>query len=44
MILSSGHPEYAAEERLGEDRPSGFIQKPYTPAELAERLTTVLQA
>jgi PAS domain S-box-containing protein len=44
VLLSSGHAESEAESRLGDERPSGFIQKPYRPADLAERVRRTLAA
>jgi two-component system cell cycle sensor histidine kinase/response regulator CckA len=42
VLLSSGHPESEAEDRLSGERLSGFIQKPYRSAELIERVKAAL--
>jgi PAS domain S-box-containing protein len=44
VLLSSGHAESEAQARLGGECPSGFIQKPYRPSELAERVRQSLAA
>ena len=42
VLLSSGHPESEAENRLQGERPSGFIQKPYRPADLVDRVKAAI--
>lgn len=43
VILSSGFNEQMASRRFCEPAPAGFIHKPYTPAELAQRIREVLE-
>ena len=43
IVLSSGFNEAEAIQRFAGKRLSGFIQKPYTAAQLAEKLKTVLE-
>jgi two-component system cell cycle sensor histidine kinase/response regulator CckA len=42
VIVSSGYTEAIAMERLGGKRVAGFIQKPYTSHQLAEKVKSVL--
>jgi PAS domain-containing protein len=42
VLLSSGHPESEAENRLQGERPSGFIQKPYRPADLVDQVRAAI--
>jgi two-component system cell cycle sensor histidine kinase/response regulator CckA len=44
LILSSGYAESEALERFGRDLLSGFLQKPYTPRALLEKVAEVLSA
>jgi CheY-like chemotaxis protein len=43
IVLSSGFNEAEAIQRFAGQRLSGFIQKPYTAAQLAEKIKTVLE-
>jgi PAS domain S-box-containing protein len=43
ILLSSGFNEAEAIQRFAGQRLSGFIQKPYTAAQLAEKIKTVLE-
>jgi PAS domain S-box-containing protein len=43
IVLSSGFNEAEAIQRFAGQRLSGFIQKPYTAAQLAEKVKTVLE-
>jgi len=43
IVLSSGSNEAEAIQRFAGQRLSGFIQKPYTAAQLAEKVKTVLE-
>jgi PAS domain S-box-containing protein len=42
VLLCSGYTEEEMESAFGDVRPSGFIHKPYQPAELLERISRVL--
>jgi CheY-like chemotaxis protein len=44
VILMSGYTEQHATARLGTAPPDGFVQKPFTPHELLERVQSVLSA
>ena len=44
VIVTSGYNEERAVERFGGKRVAGFIQKPYTPRQLAEKVKRVLEA
>lgn len=44
VLLSSGHAEGEVRTRLVDELPSGFIEKPYRPAELAQRVRQALAA
>jgi DNA-binding NarL/FixJ family response regulator len=44
VLLTSGYSESEATLRLGGDKPSGFIQKPYRPTDLMEKLDQLLRA
>ena len=41
ILLSSGFKKAEAIQRFAGQRLSGFIQKPYTAAQLAEKIKTV---
>jgi DNA-binding NarL/FixJ family response regulator len=43
IVLSSGFNEAEAIQRFAGQRLSGFIQKPYTAAQVAEKIKTVLE-
>jgi CheY-like chemotaxis protein len=43
VILSSGYTEIDAKRRFEGEDLAGFIQKPYTSAQLADKLTRVLK-
>jgi CheY-like chemotaxis protein len=43
ILLSSGYDEDEAIQRFAGERLSGFIQKPYTSAQLAEKIKSVLR-
>jgi PAS domain S-box-containing protein len=43
VIVTSGYNEERAVERFGGKRVAGFIQKPYTPRQLAEKVKRVLE-
>jgi two-component system cell cycle sensor histidine kinase/response regulator CckA len=44
IVLSSGYHEAEAIRRFAGQRLSGFIQKPYSAAQLAEKIKTVLES
>ena len=43
VLLSSGYQERAVETLLAQDRHLGFVAKPFTPAQLAEHVGSVLK-
>jgi CheY-like chemotaxis protein len=43
IIISSGYSELVAREHFAPSAVTGFIQKPYTVAKLAEQIRTILQ-
>ena len=43
IIISSGYSEFVAREHFVPSAVTGFIQKPYTVAKLAEQIRTILQ-
>jgi two-component system cell cycle sensor histidine kinase/response regulator CckA len=43
VILSSGYNEQDATSRFSEKGLAGFIQKPYRPSELIEKLRRIMQ-
>ena len=43
VILSSGYNPQEMETRFAEDKPAGFIQKPYKAADLIGKLHEVLK-
>jgi len=44
VVLTSGYDEAEAIQRFAGNGLAGFIQKPYTPTQLAEKIKTVLEA
>jgi CheY-like chemotaxis protein len=44
VVLTRGYNEAEAIQRFAGNGLSGFIQKPYTPTQLAEKIKTVLDA
>jgi PAS domain S-box-containing protein len=42
VLVSSGYPEGDVFRQFGGERVSGFIQKPYTPARLSEKIASIL--
>jgi CheY-like chemotaxis protein len=42
VLLSSGYQERSVETLLAQDRHLGFVPKPFTPAQLAERVEELL--
>jgi PAS domain S-box-containing protein len=43
VILSSGYPESAAVERFAEQGLAGFLEKPYVPSEMLERVREAVE-
>jgi len=43
VIMSSGYTEQDVTSRFTDQTPAGFLQKPYTSAELRERLRAALE-
>ena len=42
IVVSSGYGEESARDELGLDTAAGFIQKPYSPAQLVRSMRDVL--
>jgi CheY-like chemotaxis protein len=43
VLVSSGYPEHEVMGRFAGHTVAGFMQKPYTPAQLAERMSGILR-
>jgi len=43
VVLSSGHSEDETMTRFAEEGLAGFLQKPYSPAQLAEKVNAAIQ-
>jgi len=44
VVISSGYAEAVTAQRLEGKAAAGFIQKPYTPRELMEKIKNILAA